>query len=59
MVGTDLVADITGFLFFGDRLKSAIGVLIASVLLFIINRPRVRTYFMPFPDFGSDYKVSR
>ena len=26
---------------------------------FIINRPRVRTYFMPFPDFGSDYKVSR
>jgi hypothetical protein len=45
VIGINLAADITHF-FLGDRLKSGVGVVIASLLLFCLTREKVRGYFL-------------
>jgi hypothetical protein len=45
VIGINLAADITHF-FLGDRLKSGVGVVIASLLLFYMTREKVRGYFL-------------
>jgi hypothetical protein len=47
VIGTKLAADII-HVFIGDHLKSAVGVIIASLLLVYLSRPAVRNYFMPY-----------
>ena len=47
MIGTNLAGDIIHF-FLGDRLKSAVGVVIASMLLLYITRPLARSHFLPY-----------
>ncbi|MGE5735698.1 MAG: hypothetical protein ACM34E_11460 [Acidobacteriota bacterium] len=45
VIGINLAGDITHF-FLGDRLKSGVGVVIASLLLFYMTREKVRGYFL-------------
>jgi hypothetical protein len=45
VIGINLAADIAHF-FLGDRLKSGVGVVIASLLLFYMTREKVRGYFL-------------
>jgi uncharacterized membrane protein (DUF2068 family) len=45
VIAINLAADITHF-FLGDRLKSAVGVVIASLLVFYMTREKVRGYFL-------------
>jgi hypothetical protein len=45
VIGINLAADVTHF-FLGDRLKSGVGVVIASLLLFYMTREKVRGYFL-------------
>lgn len=45
VIGINLAADITHF-FLGDRVKSGVGVMIASLLLFYMTREKVRSYFL-------------
>lgn len=49
VIAINLAADVTQF-FLGDRVKSAVGVVIASLLLLYITRPAVRNYFLPYSD---------
>lgn len=49
VIAINLAADIVHF-FLGDRMKSAVGVVIATLLLFYITRPVVRNYFLPYYD---------
>jgi hypothetical protein len=46
VIATNLAADLVHALL-GDRLRSGIGIVIASLLLFYLTRARVRTYFLP------------
>jgi hypothetical protein len=45
VIGINLAADITHF-FLADRLKSGVGMVIASLLLFYMTREKVRGYFL-------------
>jgi hypothetical protein len=45
VIAINLAADITHF-FLGDRMKSAVGMVIASLLLLYMTRPAVRNYFL-------------
>jgi hypothetical protein len=49
VIAINLAADVAHF-FLGNRLKSAVGVVIASLLLLYIARPAVRNYFMSYSD---------
>ena len=45
LIAINLAADLIHF-FLGDKLKSAVGVVIASLIVFYLTREKVRNYFL-------------